>query len=151
MEKRKEVLAGAIFVAFGMIYGINAAMKLRLGSALNMGPGFFPIILSCILVALGLAIAIRGYLKGERRLTPMGFAWRPLAILSAATLCFGFFLDDLGMFPTLILTVFLAVHASPGVPLLRSAFIALGIAAFCTLIFSYLVRLPVPVIGPALM
>ena len=47
----KDVAAGAIFVLLGLAFAISAMMGLRMGSGLNMGPGYFPRALGFILAA----------------------------------------------------------------------------------------------------
>ena len=51
----QDIGAGVIFIAIGLLFGVGA-LHLELGTALRMGPGYFPLILAGLLVALGLAI-----------------------------------------------------------------------------------------------
>ena len=144
---RKDLASGAIFAAVGVVYGTIAWKSLPIGQALNMGPGYFPIILSAILIILGGVIIVRAWSTSSE--TPFGVVpWRGIVMLSAATLVFAAFLDDLGLFPCVWLTSFLASLSSPQIGILRGLLISLAIAAFCTLIFSYGINLPVPRIGP---
>ncbi len=57
---RKDVAAGAFFIAVGLLYAGIAWKWLPVGRALNMGPGYFPLVLSCLLTVLGAATLIRG-------------------------------------------------------------------------------------------
>ena len=50
-----DALAGLLFIAFGLLFGVQA-LGLELGTAFRMGPGYFPLVLSGILILLGLAI-----------------------------------------------------------------------------------------------
>ena len=50
----KDLGAGAFFVFVGLVYGSIAWFGLPIGVALNMGPGYFPIVLSGMLIVLGL-------------------------------------------------------------------------------------------------
>lgn len=148
ISRAKDVASGAIFAGIGALYGTIALTSLQMGTALEMGPAYFPVILSGALVLLGIGIAARGLLR-ERPATPFGaVSWRAIGMISAATLVFAAFLDDLGMFPGIFLTSLIASLASTRARLLKAALASLAIAAFCTLVFSYAVRLPVPVFGP---
>ena len=62
----KNLLAGAIFVAFGLAFAIAAA-NYDLGSALKMGPGYIPLVLGGVLVLLGAIIVAEGLLAGAIR------------------------------------------------------------------------------------
>jgi putative tricarboxylic transport membrane protein len=66
-------LAGA-FLWFGRGY--------KIGTAAQMGPGYFPITLACVLVALGSISLVRSFVSdGERVSAPH---WRPLLLITAA-------------------------------------------------------------------
>ena len=51
----KDCVAGTLFVAIGLLFAVNAWLRLSVGSALAMGPGYFPILLGLILIGLGAA------------------------------------------------------------------------------------------------
>ena len=53
---RNDLASGAIFVAFGAYFALEA-MRYEFGTPFRMGPGFMPIMLGGILVALGVAVA----------------------------------------------------------------------------------------------
>ena len=56
---RNDLASGAIFVAFGAYFALEA-MRYEFGTPFRMGPGFMPIVLGGILVALGVAVAASG-------------------------------------------------------------------------------------------
>ena len=74
--------------------------------------------------------------------------WRGVFFLSLATLVFATFVDDLGLFPTVALPAFLACLSNPMVAIATSLMASICIAIFCTAVFSFGIRLPIPVIGP---
>src|SRR5690349_23044773 len=58
----KDFWSGVMFVGFGifaLLYGSNLAV----GTAVRMGPGYVPRMLSYILIALGLVILVRAVLS----------------------------------------------------------------------------------------
>lgn len=144
---KKDGAAGLFFIAVGLLYGGIAWSTLPFGSALRMGPGYFPIVLSGLLVVLGAVIFGRSLFSGPG--LPFGIVpWRGLIMILLATLIFAAFIDDLGMIPGLFLTTLVATLASSETTVVRALSASLGITAFCTLVFSFAVRLPIPVIGP---
>ena len=52
MLDRKNAGIGAIFVGIGSIMALRAS-QMELGTAFQMGPGYFPMTLSLLLAALG--------------------------------------------------------------------------------------------------
>lgn len=143
----KDLGAGAFFIAVGLVYGSIAWLRLPIGVALNMGPGYFPIILSGMLVVLGLWIAGRGFIDTVGRLPFGAVPWRGVVLLSLATIAFAAFVEKLGLLAGVFVTTFVATLANRKVNPLRAAFTSLCIALFCTAVFGYGIRLPVPVIG----
>jgi hypothetical protein len=49
-------------VALGLAFAV-AASRYELGSALQMGPGYYPLVLGGLLVALGVGVAVEGLLR----------------------------------------------------------------------------------------
>ena len=143
----KDLGAGAFFILVGVLYGSIAWTGLPIGQALNMGPGYFPIVLSCMLIVLGLWIGWRGFIDIVGR-EPFGVVpWRGVIMLSLATIVFAAFVEELGMLAGVFLTCFLATLANPKVRIFNAIATSIGIAIFCTAVFAFGIRLPIPVIG----
>jgi hypothetical protein len=56
---RPDLLAGGTFVAVGLAFAV-ASSRYELGSALQMGPGYYPLVLGGLLVVLGVGVAVEG-------------------------------------------------------------------------------------------
>ena len=144
---RKDLAASLFFGAVGLLYGVTAWRTLPIGTAFNMGPGYFPVMLSGALIGLGLAIMARSFFTQQRE--PFGIIpWRAVGMLSLTTIVFAAFFEQLGMLPGVFVTTFLATLSSPQIPALKASLIAGCTAVFCTAVFSFGIHLPVPVIGP---
>lgn len=144
---KKDLGAGAIFILFGLGYGSTALTSLPIGSALNMGPGYFPVALSLVLLGLGLLIAGRGFIDTEDRLPFGDVPWRGIILLTAAVIFFATFVESLGMLPGVFISTFIATLANRHVKLAESLISSFCIAVFCTVVFVYGIGLPLPVIG----
>jgi hypothetical protein len=145
-DSRKDLLAGAVFVGFGLAFAITSSTY-EIGSPLRMGPGFFPLVLGGVLVVLGLLIAGTGLVTasgGELGTVP----WRTLVLLLAAVLFFGFTVRDLGLVPSLFVTVLLAAFAGRGVRPVTAVVIAASLTAVSVLIFVYALQLRLALLGP---
>src|SRR5438128_1836002 len=100
----KNILAGLMLIGTGAL-GIFMAQDYPMGSALRMGPGYFPIVLSGLLILFGIYCLIQGLLKPEK--LPGNWSLRALFILPLATVVFGLLMEHGGFIPALIALVFI--------------------------------------------
>lgn len=145
-KTRKDLLAGLAFVGFGLAFGY-ASLGYDLGTALRMGPGYFPLLLAGLLTALGAVIAVRG-LAGGAGDALGAVPWRGLILLVAAVVVFGVAVRGLGLVPALLLTTFMSALASrrTGVP--AALVLAAGLTSACVVIFIYGLGVPLRLFGP---
>jgi hypothetical protein len=144
-KSRKDLFAGLIFMAFGIAFGATA-WTYSLGTALRMGPGYFPLVLGAALALLG-ALITAGALKGgdEKPLGPI--PWRGILLLTAAVLFFGFSVRRLGLVPALFVASFLAALSSTRTTIVAALVMAVALTVFCVLIFVEALGMPVPLFG----
>jgi hypothetical protein len=142
---RANALCGVIFIAFGAFFAIQS-LGMEIGTAFRMGPGFFPLTLAGILIALGLIILIQATrLKGE----PVGpIAWRGALFILPAPIVFGLTVRGIGFVPAVFIIALIASFASVMMRPSRGLLIALAITAFATIVFSYALGLPIRRFGP---
>lgn len=105
LRNNKDFLAGLLLVGIGAL-GFYTALDYPFGSALRMGPGYFPRVLSGIMIAFGLFILIRGILAAEKVKGVWG--WKALAFIMASFVVFGWTMDRFGFIPALVAMFFLA-------------------------------------------
>ena len=136
---------GAIFIAVGVFFGYQSLGQ-EIGNAFRMGPGYFPLVLSGILILLGAIIVVQATrVTGE----PVGqIAWRGMIFILPAPIFFGLTVRGLGFVPALFFTALIAAFASqrmrPGTALI----VALALTIFSTIVFSYALGLPFQRFGP---
>ena len=141
----RDMAAGAIFVAIGLFFLIGA-LRLDIGTAFKMGPGYFPLILSGLLIALGLILA---FPAGIAVLEPMEIIpWRGLVLILAALVFFGATVRGLGLVVALAVAVFITSFASRRMTWPMAGIVTLGLTAFCVAVFSYGLGLPLRLTGP---
>lgn len=143
----KDMVAGAIFVAFAIGFGV-VSTAYPMGSAAQMGPGYYPLLLSGVLGLLGLVIGLAGWRKPAQQMVVV----RPPALISvlAAPLLFAVTLRPLGFVPAVILTSLLATMAAPRMSWLARILTAIGLALGCTAIFIWALGIPLPLLGTLL-
>jgi hypothetical protein len=145
---RSDLGAGAIFIAIGLFFGITTLMELDVGTARRMGPGFFPIMLSGILIVLGFAIALKSIGHGDEARGPL--PWRGLVVLLSVPVIFGVLIRPLGMAPVLLLTTFITSFASTRMSVKAAVLLALGLTIFCIVVFNFGLGLPLRLFGPVM-
>jgi hypothetical protein len=145
--KQSDLISGLLLAGVGIVYGAMTLKTLTIGDAVAMGPGYFPIVLSGLLVLVGLINIAAGYISASEEKGFGTIAWRGLFFLSVSTAFFAAFLDKLGLFIATTITVYLACQANRNITHLNALFVGVGVALFCIIIFHYLVALPIPIIG----
>ena len=74
--------------------------------------------------------------------------WRAVILIVGAVLFFGLTLRSLGLAPVILIAVLVSAWASLYASVPASILLAVGVAAFCTLLFIRGLGLPLPMIGP---
>lgn len=146
-EKPRDVVGGLVVVGIGGLF-LLFGRELPVGSSLRMGPGYFPMILSWLLVALGAVMAGLAWRAPHQEGVFGVVPWRALLLIVGATLFFGLGLRGLGLLPVLLLVVFATAWASRYARLKATTALALGIALFCSGLFIKGLGLPLPLTGP---
>ena len=140
----KDFWSGAVFVAVGLaaiVFGRDHPM----GTAMRMGPAYFPTVLGGLLTLIGLAAVIRSLIRpGE----PVGrMALGKLALVTVSIVLFGLLLRPLGLAGAILLLVFVSAYASRRFTWSTALTLAVGLAACCAVVFVKLLGLPIPIFG----
>jgi Tripartite tricarboxylate transporter TctB family len=142
---KTNALCGALFIALGLFFAIQSA-GLELGTAFRMGPGYFPLVLACVLVLFGLIIVVQSARVEHEGVGPI--AWRGLLFILPAPIFFGFTVRGLGFVPALFAAAFIASFASSRMTPLMALVLSAGLTVFSVLVFSYGLGLPFRSFGP---
>lgn len=140
-----NAVCGALFVLAGLIFGYES-FGMELGTGNRMGPGMFPLVLSCILVIFGIVILIQSMrIEGE----PIGeIAWRGMIFILPAPIFFGLTVRGLGFVPAIFFTSLIACFASFKMKIIPAILLSAAITIFSVLVFSYGLSLPYQRFGP---
>lgn len=137
----QDLGAGLVFVAIGAA-GIVFGQDLAVGSAARMGPGFFPMLLSGLIIAIGLVLATRGVVVEGPPIERIHL--RPLFAIVATILMFGLLIERIGLALTAALLTIGAAHARREANLKETLLLAAGLALFVVIIFAYALKQPLP-------
>jgi hypothetical protein len=109
LSKNKDFWAGMMLIVIGAA-AMFIARDYRFGSALRMGPGFFPTFLGGILIAFGVCITAVGLRSGEK--IQGNLSLRAFLLLPLSLVLFGVLMDLAGFIPAL--AVLVLVSAASG-------------------------------------
>lgn len=148
---RSDFTVGLAYVAAGALFAA-AARRYELGTADQMGPGYFPFWLGVLLAALGVSVMLRAADRHSRPSALERWDWRSLVWISAAVVLFALLLKPLGLVVSLSLLIVGSSLASRefrwrGALLLTAVLLLLNVG-----IFVHALALPLPVwpafVGP---
>jgi len=140
----KDFWSGVIFAAVG-IAAIVLGRDQPTGTAMRMGPAYFPTLLGILLTLIGLAMTLRALLRPGSRVDEFTFG-KPALVLGANVL-FGLLLRPLGLVVALIALVLVSAYASERFRWPAAVALAVGLAATSALAFVRLLGLPIPILG----
>lgn len=144
---KRDIGAGIMFVLAGGFFCVYALANLKLGTAFRMGPGFFPVLVGGLLLALGVATLVRGLLSSPASLAG-GVSWRAVILITAAPVAFGLAIEPLGFLAALAFAAALSAYASVRMNLQMAAAVTLVLTVFSALVFSWGLGLPLRLFGP---
>jgi len=139
LVNNKDFLAGLLMISVGAI-AFYMALDYPFGSALRMGPGYFPRVLAGILMTFGLYVMIRGIKSGEK--VEGAWGWKALAMITLAFVVFGWLMDRIGMIPSLVVMFFLAALAGHQFKWLEVTILTVLMTAFAWAVFIWGLGLP---------
>ena len=141
IKSPQDIGAAVVFMGVGLA-GLYFGSDLAFGTTGRMGPGYFPIILSCLILGIGVIVGLKGLaIEGS----PMEAVYlRPILVVVAAILAFGFLVERLGLAITAAVLTMVAGFARRDVNLLETALLAVGLGLFSVGLFVYGLAQPFP-------
>jgi len=140
----KDFWTGLIYIFFGLsalIIGRNYPM----GTAIKMGPSYFPTVLGGLLILIGIISLVRSFLKTG---TPIGrFTFKGLALVVVSTVLFGLIVRGAGLVIALPVLVLVSASASREFRWVPSLLMAAGLTLFCIAVFLKGLGIPLPILG----
>ena len=142
--KTKDFWAGLIYIFFGAS-AIFIARDYPMGTAVRMGPAYFPSLLGAILSVIGALSVIRSFMILG---APVGsLALKSLALIVASVIFFGFVVKGLGVAIALPLLVLISAYGSANFRWAPTLGLAAGITLFCVFVFLKGLGIPLPIWG----
>ena len=141
----KDFWTGLIYIFFGAS-AILIAREYGMGTAIKMGPAYFPTILGGLLLVIGAISVIQSFFVSG---TPIGgVAFKGLILVSVSVLIFGYIVRGAGVAVALPVLVIVSALASSRFRWRPTLIMAAGLTIFCVLVFVKGLGIPLPIIGP---
>jgi hypothetical protein len=139
---------GGFFVLSGGAFLIEALRNLTIGTAFQMGPGYFPALIAALLIIVGLGLV--GVSLTTRSDPDEAFgkiSWRSVGLIVAAPIFFALMIRGIGILGTVFATSLLTSLADRAFDPWHSLALAAVLAIGSYLIFSWALGLPLPAFG----
>jgi len=144
IRSTKDFWSGALYIFFGST-ALLVGRDYGMGTALRMGPAYFPSLLGGLLLVIGAISIIRSFLVQG---TPIGrLALKQLAIVVGSVLLFGAIARGAGLAIALPLLTIVSASASARFRWGPAIVLAAGLTVFCILVFIKGLGVPLPLLG----
>ena len=148
IRSQKDFNAGLMFIGFGAMFlivaagipGIESMPGYPMGTAVRMGPAYFPTILGGLLVLLGIIVTIEGLVEDDE--PPKKTNWKPLLWILASVIIFAALIGPAGIVVATLALVLIAAYGGHEFRLVEMLIEATVLAIAVVLIFSYGLGLP---------
>jgi hypothetical protein len=135
----RDLIAGLLFLVVGGGAALTA-WRYPMGTALHMGPGYFPFLAGCGLTVAGIVVALRGFGAREHRVQPIHL--KPLVLVLAAVALFAVLVERAGLVITVPLVVVTAYLANPRARPVEMVLTAAALTLAAVVVFQRLLELP---------
>lgn len=140
---KQDFCSGLMLIGFGLA-ALLVARNYRMGTAFRMGPGYFPVVLAILLIAIGIVVALYALRSGEGKLPRL--AWRPLFVVTGATVLFGLIINSAGLLLSTLTLVVASRLARPGYPWVETTILSIALAILYSAIFHFFLKIQMPLL-----
>ena len=144
LHSSRDFWAGVMLIVTGAA-AIIIARDYAFGTALRMGPGWFPSVLGGLLVLFGLYLVAQGLRSNEK--IQGNWSLRALIVLPLSLVLFGLLMEYAGFIPALMVLIVGSSAAGSEFRLIESLLLAVGLTLFAIALFIYGLGLPYPLIA----
>ena len=128
-----------MFIVFGLFF-LVVARNYQMGSAVRMGPAYFPTVLGGIMAVLGAIVFFQALLFEGPKVPKLSF--KPLFFISLALVLFGYLLKPLGFVLSLIVLIFVCAFGGHEFKVKEVAILTVVLIIFSVLVFVKGLTLP---------
>ncbi|WP_157944543.1 tripartite tricarboxylate transporter TctB family protein [Mangrovicella endophytica] len=137
----RDLVSGGVFVAAGAAFAVTAS-GYDIGSASEMGTGYFPLCIGILLAVLGVFVIAQA-LRSDIGAESVNLRLRAVLLILASLLAFYVLLPILGLPLSTFITFVIAAKADPETPLTQIVAAGAGLAIIAYLLFVVALGLPI--------
>jgi hypothetical protein len=142
VKSPEDFWAGFIFIGIG-IFAIYLSRDYPMGSALRMGPGYFPTWLGAIMACFGVVITLLSFKLELENPEHVPWAFRPWLVLCGTLVLYGLMMHfELGFVPSLMALIIGSSLAHRDVHVVETALLSIFLTLGCVALFIYGLGLP---------
>ena len=141
----KNFWSGLLFCAAG-VAAAAFARSYPMGTTMRMGPGYFPTLLGWLLALIGFVLIARTLIRPGPSVGRL--AYSKLGLITVSNVLFALLLRRLGLAAALMLLVVVSAYASKRFRWPVATTLAVGLAVGSSIVFVWLLGLPIPIRGP---
>jgi len=138
----KDFWAGIMFTGTGIFFMI-ASRAFPMGTAVRMGPAYFPTVLGGMLAVLGAIVMFDSFVLTGDKVAKLHF--RPLLFVMVSSLAFAYLLKPLGLVLASIALIFVSAFGGHEFKWKEVAILSVVLVIFSVLVFVKGLTLPFPI------
>ena len=142
IKSPRDFWAGLMFIGFGLFAAVWAYANYQMGTAVRMGPAYFPIMLGGLLAVLGLFVLVEAFTIDGPPVAAMKF--RPLILISVACVIYGYIMKPAGLIVATGALVFISAFGGHEFKWKEVTILYVLLIVFCVLVFVKGLTLPFP-------
>ena len=139
IRSMKDFSAGLMFIGIGALFAIGAN-QYPMGTAVRMGPAYFPSILGWGTVILGIMVLVDAFIEDDEAPPPV--AWRPLTLVIASVVAFAALINTGGLITATIVQIIVSALGGHEFKWKEAIISAVGLSVTVWLIFDKALGLP---------
>jgi Tripartite tricarboxylate transporter TctB family len=141
IKSPKDFWAGLMFIAFGLFF-LVVARNYQMGSAVRMGPAYFPTVLGGLMAVLGAIVFFQSLVVNGEKVPKLVF--KPIFFISLSLVLFGYLLKPLGFVLSLVVLIFVCAFGGHEFKAKEVAILTVVLIIFSVLVFVKGLTLPFP-------
>lgn len=143
IKSPKNFWAGLMFVVFGLFFAIWAVANYQMGTAVRMGPAYFPTVLGGLLAVLGFFVLVES-ITVEGPPVP-AISLRPLVLISVACVVYGYLMKPAGLIVATAALVYISAYGGHEFKWKEVTILYAVLIVFSLLVFVKGLTLPFPI------
>jgi Tripartite tricarboxylate transporter TctB family len=131
-----------MFIGFGLFAAVWGYANYQMGTAVRMGPAYFPTVLGGLLAVLGVLVLVEAFAMDGPPVAKISL--RPLVLISAACVIYGYIMKPAGLVVATAALVFIAAFGGHEFKWKEVTILYVILIVFSVLVFVKGLTLPFP-------